>query len=707
MPKLASSKTATDDTPVAPKDISGDVTTANEIDDTLPRSTRKRAGDFNDFENDEAVVGGEGSKSAPTPTQPKKKSKTTPKADKKTKARKEDGATTSKASKKTKPSKEDGHPVVTEKTHPGGDSVEAEPAADLEAQKKTGRKTGAKDKGAKKDATPIAKKSTSTKKDSEVKGTEKAEEKKGAAKPKARASKAATKKDDIHEALEADSGKTDLVSAAEEQPSRAQAIETASAPHEPEVKENAKAKDKADKKSKEKKDAGSKAKSQKPKAAAEAKPQDDTASTKATAPASSKDAKGKKGTAAKGTEPAPANGQDVSPDQAMDEAPFKKLVKRERAKIPSVKASANAAEAERKALGAADAVKALGKDGEASKSKESKPAESSKADEAKGKKRKEGPDAGEAKVESAPSEKKQRKSRKSALDMASSAVGALVDSGIEVAAQGVNAVKDLASGLGNKSIADDVTAVAEGVADEKAKKEKNAKKRAGKKDRKANRAKGQDGADPVANDSGVDELEDEDEEDFEEGDQTLALIKGFESEGDDEPNDNEGFKEGMKVPQLPKSKELTKKLKDAKDEEKDGEEESGVVYVGLTTTTSLNPTLLSFYVKRPLTTYLSRIPHGFYEPQMRAYFTQFGPLHRLRLSRNRTTGASKHYAFLEFASKNVASIAAETMNNYLLFGHILKCKLVPKEQVHENLWKGANKRFKKVPWGKIEGRKLE
>jgi nucleolar protein 15 len=47
------------------------------------------------------------------------------------------------------------------------------------------------------------------------------------------------------------------------------------------------------------------------------------------------------------------------------------------------------------------------------------------------------------------------------------------------------------------------------------------------------------------------------------------------------------------------------------------------------------------------------------------------------------------------------------MDNYLLFGHILKCKTVPTEQIHENIWKGANKRFKKVPWSKLEGRKLK
>lgn len=92
---------------------------------------------------------------------------------------------------------------------------------------------------------------------------------------------------------------------------------------------------------------------------------------------------------------------------------------------------------------------------------------------------------------------------------------------------------------------------------------------------------------------------------------------------------------------------------------------------------------------------------------MRAYFSQFGPLLRLRLSRNRTTGASKHYAFLEFASAAVAAIVADTMDNYLMFGHILKVRVVPREQVHENMWKGAGKRFKRVPWARIEGRKLE
>jgi nucleolar protein 15 len=66
------------------------------------------------------------------------------------------------------------------------------------------------------------------------------------------------------------------------------------------------------------------------------------------------------------------------------------------------------------------------------------------------------------------------------------------------------------------------------------------------------------------------------------------------------------------------------------------------------------------------------------------------------------TGKSKHYAFIEFASRDVAQIVAETMDNYLLLNHQLKCKLLEPTQVHEELFKGANKKFKVVPWNKIE-----
>ena len=61
------------------------------------------------------------------------------------------------------------------------------------------------------------------------------------------------------------------------------------------------------------------------------------------------------------------------------------------------------------------------------------------------------------------------------------------------------------------------------------------------------------------------------------------------------------------------------------------------------------------------------------------------------------TGRSKHYGFIEFVSGPVAQIVAETMDNYLLMGHILSCKVIPKDEVHPELWAGANRKWRVVP----------
>ncbi|KAG6870941.1 hypothetical protein C0992_012056, partial [Termitomyces sp. T32_za158] len=37
------------------------------------------------------------------------------------------------------------------------------------------------------------------------------------------------------------------------------------------------------------------------------------------------------------------------------------------------------------------------------------------------------------------------------------------------------------------------------------------------------------------------------------------------------------------------------------------------------------------------------------------------------------------------------------MDNYLLKGHILRCKVIPKDEVHPELWVGANRKWRVVP----------
>ncbi|KAL5000642.1 hypothetical protein BDV10DRAFT_31143 [Aspergillus recurvatus] len=172
------------------------------------------------------------------------------------------------------------------------------------------------------------------------------------------------------------------------------------------------------------------------------------------------------------------------------------------------------------------------------------------------------------------------------------------------------------------------------------------------------------------------------DESEEEDDQTTALIRGFESSGDEDESGDEAIDPEAPVPKIPDSKKAKRKiLKLQKQNKAESSGQPGVVYVG-------------------------RIPHGFYEHQMRAYFSQFGDITKLRLSRNRHTGKSKHYAFIEFASESVAKVVAATMDNYLMYGHILKCKFVPSEQLHPELWKGANRRFKATPWNRIEQKRL-
>ncbi|KAI0806454.1 hypothetical protein GGR55DRAFT_652732 [Xylaria sp. FL0064] len=171
----------------------------------------------------------------------------------------------------------------------------------------------------------------------------------------------------------------------------------------------------------------------------------------------------------------------------------------------------------------------------------------------------------------------------------------------------------------------------------------------------------------------------DDESQASEDDEAQALAKIVDSDDEADEGDEAGNatpSDEIKDLELPKVSKKATKVSESNDSE------PGVVYIG-------------------------RIPRGFYEHQMREYFSQFGQVNKIRMSRNKATGQSKHFAFIEFAELGVAEIVAKTMDNYLLAGHILKVKMVPKSQVHEKLWVGANRRFKKIPWNKMAGNRLK
>ncbi|XP_043201834.1 MKI67 FHA domain-interacting nucleolar phosphoprotein-like [Amphibalanus amphitrite] len=90
--------------------------------------------------------------------------------------------------------------------------------------------------------------------------------------------------------------------------------------------------------------------------------------------------------------------------------------------------------------------------------------------------------------------------------------------------------------------------------------------------------------------------------------------------------------------------------------------------------------------------YLKHIPHGFYEDEMKGFFSQFGTVLRVCVARSPKTGNSKGFGYVQFLEEEVAKIAAETMNNYLMFEKILKCTVLPPEQVTAATFASATRR---------------
>jgi nucleolar protein 15 len=89
------------------------------------------------------------------------------------------------------------------------------------------------------------------------------------------------------------------------------------------------------------------------------------------------------------------------------------------------------------------------------------------------------------------------------------------------------------------------------------------------------------------------------------------------------------------------------------------------------------------------------LPHGFYEEQLRGYFSQFGAITRLRLARSPKTLGSKGYAFIEFRYPEVAEIAADAMNNYLMFKNIIKTLYIPPNDIKYDYFRSSVKKVKK------------
>eukprot|EP00032_Breviata_anathema_P001512 JZ553049.1.p2 GENE.JZ553049.1~~JZ553049.1.p2 ORF type:complete len:201 (+),score=40.89 JZ553049.1:75-605(+) len=100
--------------------------------------------------------------------------------------------------------------------------------------------------------------------------------------------------------------------------------------------------------------------------------------------------------------------------------------------------------------------------------------------------------------------------------------------------------------------------------------------------------------------------------------------------------------------------------------------------------------------KEPTNTiYIGHLPYGFFEKEITEYFSQFGKVVNVRVSRNKKTGNSKGYAFCQFENTAVAQKAARVMHKYLIMGRLLDVHIV--DELHPEIWKGANKPFVVAP----------
>lgn len=95
--------------------------------------------------------------------------------------------------------------------------------------------------------------------------------------------------------------------------------------------------------------------------------------------------------------------------------------------------------------------------------------------------------------------------------------------------------------------------------------------------------------------------------------------------------------------------------------------------------------------------YVGHLPTGFEEAGLRSFFSQFGQITRVQVSRSRKTGRSRGYGFIEFKDRDVAQIAADTMHGFILFSKQLVCKVLDPAQVHSKLFAGACKPFTPYP----------
>jgi nucleolar protein 15 len=106
--------------------------------------------------------------------------------------------------------------------------------------------------------------------------------------------------------------------------------------------------------------------------------------------------------------------------------------------------------------------------------------------------------------------------------------------------------------------------------------------------------------------------------------------------------------------------------------------------------------------KKPGVLHVKQLPRVLDEQDLKEYFQQFGRVDKVKLARSSRTANSKGYAFILFRDGKVAEVAAKSMDKYLLFNCLLKCKAITNEEyvkfddIFKVTYKGREEAVRKI-----------
>ncbi|EAN34270.1 RNA recognition motif family protein [Theileria parva strain Muguga] len=116
---------------------------------------------------------------------------------------------------------------------------------------------------------------------------------------------------------------------------------------------------------------------------------------------------------------------------------------------------------------------------------------------------------------------------------------------------------------------------------------------------------------------------------------------------------------------------------------------------------------VSFKKNKNNVIYVGNLPKQLTEEQLKTYFNQFGDVIKIRLFKSRKTNRSRGYAFVQFEDHEIAKIAAETMDKYLIDGKSLKVHVKEGDQIVKHLFKKGKKVLVKESKVRFLNTKLE